>query len=335
MSSFMPFGRKRLETAAAHAPAQGAAQAAPPAQPTSNAMQVFQNGGLTNQAPAPNATSSGTLAQPQQSQPQGVYQSMLAGKQGTGPANVAAAPSSATGAGMASAEGFQKSVDNAPQNELDQLYEGLMQKQEQGWSDTQGLVQAQNAAMQRRAMAMQGAMGTAVAGGFAGAFGGAFAAGQQNLVQARGQYNNARLGLMERIAFEKTRRSERQEDITHGQEAEERAYLQDLTPENALAKLKSGEITEEQFLGITGKSSSQQENDAKWNAAVVDKESFDQMLVKADIALFNTSENKGKYQALRDAMKKYYLETGVMPPSNVIVDMAHRAGLQTRREAAG
>ena len=140
---------------------------------------------------------------------------------------------------------------------------------------------------------------------------------------------------MERIAAEKTRRSERQEDITRGQEAEERAYLQDLTPENALAKLKSGEITEEQFLGITGKSSSQQEGDAKWNAAVSNKESFDQILVKADIALFNTSENKGKYQALRDAMKKYYLETGVMPPNNVIVDMAHRAGLQTRREAAG
>ena len=172
MSSFMPFGRKRLETAAAPTPVQGAAQAAPPAQPTSNAMQVFQSGGLINQASAPNAASSGTLAQSQPQQSQGAFQTTLAGKQGVAPPNVAATPSSAASAKMASAAGFQKSVDNAPQNELDQLYEGLMQKQEQGWSDTQGLVQAQNAAMQRRAMAMQGAMGTAVAGGFAGAFGG-------------------------------------------------------------------------------------------------------------------------------------------------------------------
>ena len=57
------------------------------------------------------------------------------------------------------------------------------------WGDTKGMIDQQNAGMQRRAMAMQGSMGRSVAGGFAGAMGQAFATGQQNLMGAKAQHD--------------------------------------------------------------------------------------------------------------------------------------------------
>lgn len=89
-----------------------------------------------------------------------------------------------------------------PKSEMDQLYEDLLKRHEDSWSNIEQMQQANSAAMQRRAQAMQGAMGRSVAGGFAGAIGQAFLGGQQQMLQARQaheqQYQNLAMQMLGR-----------------------------------------------------------------------------------------------------------------------------------------
>jgi hypothetical protein len=109
----------------------------------------------------------------------------------------------AAGAAAPGADPNQQAMD-----EINKLYGDLQKRQEAGWADTEAGLDAQNAALGRRAQAISGAMGRSVAGGFAGAMGQAALTGQQNYLAARGQYNaeldktqkgwlDARLGQMD------------------------------------------------------------------------------------------------------------------------------------------
>ena len=231
MSSF----RFSRSTGAAQAQNYYSQTQQPASPPVTGPQQVFQQGGLTQQAaPSTSVGVVGVTPPPN---------TTLAG-QGALQQNVAATPSPTAGTAMAKppADGAQGQPD-----ELEGLWQGLVEKKKSEWADTNALVQAQNAAFSRRAMAMQGAMGTAVAGGFVGAIGGAFAAGQNNLLQAQGQYRQSLDALYERIAAEKTRRSERTEDISRQEASEGRDYLSQMGPKDLYAEFKAGQISQEEF----------------------------------------------------------------------------------------
>jgi len=106
----------------------------------------------------------------------------------------------------------------APVSEVDKLYQDMMDKANSQWQVTEDLNMQSMAMMQRKAAAMQGAMGRSVAGGFAGAMGGAYVGGMNQLNQARLQHENALNALQLSYAQNKQSEANRSEDRSRAQE---------------------------------------------------------------------------------------------------------------------